>query len=162
MKTTSLTFSVLGILMFTAGRTASADMPELDPNLERVLNSVKTLEGTPSVDPDNISNNEPNVQRVMKLVSEDDFYNMFPMANATYDYTDFLMAVAKFPAFCNEAVDMSQIEQVCANELRGPAIPLKSQPKSELPLLDGAAMRNGQGSPNLISRSPEKGKSFFL
>jgi hypothetical protein len=44
----------------------------------------------------------PNVQRVMRLFSSADWDRGFPQANEIYTYDNFLKAVAKFPAFCNE------------------------------------------------------------
>ena len=114
VKTTLILPVAAGLSM---GGIAFAEQPQLDSTLERILNSVETVEGTPSVDLQNPSNNPENVQRVMRLVSAEDFDFFFPQAAAVYTYESFLTAIAKFPAFCNEAADMSIIEEVCAQEL---------------------------------------------
>ena len=44
-----------------------------------------------------------NVQRVMDILSEEDWEFAFAYANEVYTYDSFLKAVAKFPAFCNES-----------------------------------------------------------
>ena len=58
-----------------------------------------------------------NVQRVQRVFTEADWNTNFPFANALYSYTDFLKAVAKFPAFCGEAPTGENIDQVCQREL---------------------------------------------
>lgn len=60
----------------------------------------------------------PNVQRVMGLFSQADWNRGFPLANKIYTYDNFLKAVAKFPAFCNEKnTDDLTLDQVCRREL---------------------------------------------
>lgn len=44
----------------------------------------------------------PNVQMVQSVLSQEQWNYLFPFANQIYDYQSFLMAVAKFPAFCLE------------------------------------------------------------
>lgn len=43
-----------------------------------------------------------NAQRVASIFPESQWASAFPYANSVYSYDDFLKAVAKFPAFCNE------------------------------------------------------------
>jgi chitodextrinase len=53
----------------------------------------------------------------MNLVSAADFDFFFPQAASVYDYESFLTAVAKWPAFCNEAAVMADVDLVCSKEL---------------------------------------------
>jgi len=44
-----------------------------------------------------------NVQRVKSIIDEDKFNDLFPLRDEEfYTYYNFLKAVGKFPAFCNE------------------------------------------------------------
>jgi hypothetical protein len=59
-----------------------------------------------------------NVQRVARLFTQADWDRGFPLANAVYSREEFLKAVAKFPAFCNETnlPDWS-VDDTCKKEL---------------------------------------------
>jgi chitodextrinase len=64
-----------------------------------------------------------NVQRVTSHLSEDAFDFFFPLADSLYTYENFLKAVAKFPAFCNEynedlsGLNTEDIDNTCKREL---------------------------------------------
>ena len=44
-----------------------------------------------------------NVQLVQSFFSQSDWNAGFPLADPVYTYDNFLKAVSKFPAFCNES-----------------------------------------------------------
>ena len=69
-----------------------------DPMTQHRLTAPLTVDGDVR---DNYAS-KANVQRVMSLFSQADWDRGFPLADPIYTYTDFLRAVAKFPAFCNE------------------------------------------------------------
>jgi hypothetical protein len=62
-----------------------------------------------------------NVQRVMSILSSDDFDYVFPMKNDLYTYEGMLRAIGKFPAFCGESnLDGeydNDLDMTCAREL---------------------------------------------
>jgi hypothetical protein len=69
-----------------------------------------------------------NVLRVMSHFDEDAFNGLFPIADDFYTYENFLRAVAKFPAFCNEYnadepltqlfwTNTADLDSVCKREL---------------------------------------------
>ena len=59
-----------------------------------------------------------NVQRVKSVFSAEQWQQGFPHANAVYSYNDFLKAVAKFPAFCNDNnLPGYSAEDACKREL---------------------------------------------
>ena len=59
-----------------------------------------------------------NVKRVRSLFSEAQWDAAFPERNPVYNYDDFLKAVAKFPAFCNEtALEGWSLDDSCKREL---------------------------------------------
>jgi hypothetical protein len=63
---------------------------------------------------------KPNVQRVMSLVDEQAWDDLFPIRADLYEYEGFLHAVGKFEAFCGEsnlADEGYSLEQTCAREL---------------------------------------------
>merc|ERR1711971_797719 len=66
-----------------------------------------------------------NVQRVSSIISEAKFNQLFPLADSFYTYGNFLKAVGKFPAFCNEfnadytghKINAENLEMTCKREL---------------------------------------------
>ena len=90
-----------------------------DSDLDRIVASTQTREGTPVVDLENIENNYPNVQRVKGLVSREMWDYIFPVRNEVYNYEEFLKAIGKFPALCNEKPSDSgeSLDEICAREL---------------------------------------------
>lgn len=64
-----------------------------------------------------------NVMRVENVLGSTKFDGLFPLKDDFYNYNDFLHAVAKYPAFCNEtnaAVSMantSTLDKTCKREL---------------------------------------------
>ena len=58
-----------------------------------------------------------NVQRVQSFFTQADWNTAFPHADAIYTYTNFLKAVAKFPAFCNETNLSMSLLDTCKREV---------------------------------------------
>lgn len=89
------------------------------PSLIRYLNSVRTVNGVPSIDLITIGNNVPNVQRIMRLFKQSDWNYLFPVADPVYTYQTFLQAAAKFPAFCNERAAWltEDMDNLCKKEM---------------------------------------------
>lgn len=59
-----------------------------------------------------------NVQTVKSLFPASDWSRAFPYANSVYTHDNFLKAVAKFPAFCNESnIQGNTLEETCKREL---------------------------------------------
>lgn len=70
-------------------------------------------------DPEDYSD-QPNVQRVRRVFTQDNWNEGFPLADSLYSYEDFLKAVGLFPMFCNEmGEDYSDLDDVCRRELAG-------------------------------------------
>lgn len=92
--------------------------PEIQDFLARAI--VKP--GQPQIDLDNLANNQPNVKRIMRLLSESEFNFLFPRANkgggpnadGPYSYANFLKAAWQFPYFCNEP---GQTDDTCQREM---------------------------------------------
>lgn len=63
--------------------------------------------------------------RVGSHISEAKFNELFPLANSFYTYNNFLKAVAKFPAFCNQVnseytgltINAENLDNACKREL---------------------------------------------
>ena len=68
-----------------------------DPEMNRKIRAATSVNGDVSD-----YRSRPNVQRVMRLVDEDDWEELFPIRNDLYEYEGFLRAVGKFGAFCSE------------------------------------------------------------
>ena len=59
-----------------------------------------------------------NVKRVMRVMSEDSWNELFPIRNKLYTYDGFLHAAGKFEAFCGETnVHGYDLDQTCKKEL---------------------------------------------
>jgi hypothetical protein len=64
-----------------------------------------------------------NVLRVASLLSEEMFDELFPVKDDFYTYDDFMHAVGKFPAFCNEwwedeaGLNTADLDETCSREL---------------------------------------------
>jgi len=64
-----------------------------------------------------------NAERVKRIFSENDFNKAFPKKDEFYTYGNFIKAIAKYPAFCNEFnskstnSNLSDIEEACKREL---------------------------------------------
>ncbi|MCK7598750.1 hypothetical protein M0G74_15860 [Microbulbifer sp. CAU 1566] len=63
------------------------------------------------------SENPENVQRVESIIGNPDWNFLFPVRAAEYSYTNFLRAVAKFPAFCGDYSDGRNAEAICRKSL---------------------------------------------
>ncbi|WP_462322834.1 carbohydrate-binding protein, partial [Halochromatium sp.] len=57
--------------------------------------------------------NPANVQRVERLVSEQDWDAFFPRRAPEYTYTNFLKGIGKFPAFCGDYDDGRDADAIC-------------------------------------------------
>ncbi|MBI3231007.1 MAG: chitinase [Burkholderiales bacterium] len=88
------------------------------PFFKTVKASVRTLASTEvdKVAPGNASN-PVNVKRVERLLpsSKWDFY--FAARDASYTYTRFLQAIAKFPAVCDDYSDGRNADAICRHSL---------------------------------------------
>ena len=61
--------------------------------------------------------NPANVQRVESIVDNSDWDFLFPVRAAEYSYSNFLRAVAKFPAFCGDYNDGRDADAICRKSL---------------------------------------------
>ncbi|WP_051304668.1 glycoside hydrolase family 19 protein [Chitinilyticum litopenaei] len=61
--------------------------------------------------------NPDNVKRVERIVPAARFDYLFALRNARYSYTNFLKAVAKFPAFCQTYSDGRNSDAICSKLL---------------------------------------------
>ncbi|MCO1335104.1 chitinase [Microbulbifer sp. OS29] len=61
--------------------------------------------------------NPENVLRVESILSEEDWDYLFSLRAEEYTYTNFLRAVAKFPAFCGDYTDGRDAEEICRKSL---------------------------------------------
>lgn len=94
-----------------AAKTAS-------PLFQQIKASVRTLD-TASVEavvPGRPAN-PVNVRRVERLLTANDWQLLFPMRDASYSYTRFLQAVAKFPAICGDYGDGRNADAICSKGL---------------------------------------------
>jgi len=75
--------------------------------------------GVPEVDLANPERNGDNVQRIMRVLSKEDWDYLTPVRNAVYTYEELLKAAAKFPAFCGEkpADNPEDMDNLCKREL---------------------------------------------
>ena len=84
-----------------------------DQLTQHMLTAPLTLDG-----PINEYMSMKNVQLVNKIFPASKWSTAFPHANAVYTHDNFLKAVAKFPAFCNESNKQgSTIKETCKQEL---------------------------------------------
>jgi len=85
------------------------------------VETTRRIEAAMTVDGDALDYlSKPNVQRVMRLVDEDDWDYLFPIRGDLYEYEGFLHAVGKFEAFCGESNLGDQgysADDTCAREL---------------------------------------------
>jgi hypothetical protein len=85
----------------------------LDAATTRRINAAMTVDGD-ALD----YMTKPNVQRVMALVDEDAWEELFPIRDELYEYDGFLHAVGKYEAFCGESnLSGYTLEETCAREL---------------------------------------------
>jgi chitodextrinase len=88
------------------------------PLFQQIKASVRTLD-TASVEavvPGRTAN-PANVKRVERLLTASDWQLLFPMRDASYTYTRFLQAVAKFPAICGDYSDGRNADAICSKGL---------------------------------------------
>ena len=92
---------------------------ELSDDLKRIINSAKAIEWTPKIDLMNLSNNPENVKRVMSILPESKWNEIFPARAPVYKYEELLKAIAKFPALCSEKWPYTNLslDDVCKKEL---------------------------------------------
>ena len=71
-----------------------------DPVLKKTVHSATYIRGDVKVDMEKPE--QPNIKRIMRLFSEEDFDNMFADRRDDYNYEDMIHAAARFPTFCDE------------------------------------------------------------
>ncbi|WP_444919931.1 glycoside hydrolase family 19 protein [Microbulbifer sp. CnH-101-G] len=105
---------VMGLSELEAEETARTS----DSLLQEVKHTVETRDNSivEAVQPGRNANPE-NVQRVESVISEDTWNYLFPLRAEEYTYTNFLRAVAKFPAFCGEYTDGRDSDAICRKVL---------------------------------------------
>lgn len=89
-----------------------------NPLFKRIQASVRTLDSAAvdAVQPGR-SANPLNVKRVERILSAADWQALFPLRDASYSYTRFLQAIAKFPAVCDDYSDGRNAEAICRKTL---------------------------------------------
>ncbi|WP_444943568.1 glycoside hydrolase family 19 protein [Microbulbifer sp. ZKSA006] len=89
-----------------------------DALLQEVKDTVETRDNAvvEAVQPGRSANPE-NVLRVESILSEEDWDYLFALRADEYTYTNFLRAVAKFPAFCGDYTDGRDAEAICRKSL---------------------------------------------
>ena len=58
-----------------------------------------------------------NVARVNQLFPEEAYNKLFPFRQNGFDYDNFIEAIASFPAFCNEYVNIATIPNLKTQDL---------------------------------------------
>jgi chitodextrinase len=88
------------------------------PVMDKVKESIKTRDNATveAVEP-NLQSNPENVKRVESIISAADWDFLFPKRSPEYTYSNFLKAVAKFPAFCGSYDDGREAEAICRKSL---------------------------------------------
>ncbi|AWF82555.1 hypothetical protein BTJ40_18050 [Microbulbifer sp. A4B17] len=89
-----------------------------DSLLEEVKDTVETRDNAvvEAVQPGRSANPE-NVLRVESILSEEDWDYLFALRAEEYTYTNFLRAVAKFPAFCGDYTDGRDADAICRKSM---------------------------------------------
>lgn len=84
-----------------------------------MIRTATPLPGTPTVDLTNPANNPSNVARVMRVLPESKWNEVFPARKAIYSYKELLKSIAKFPKFCDDSAPDSgmDIDTACKTEL---------------------------------------------
>jgi chitodextrinase len=88
------------------------------PVMKEVKKSIRTIPNdiVEAVEP-GLPNNPENVKRVESIVSSQDWEFLFPERAPEYTYSNFLKAVAKFPAFCGTYTDGRDSDAICKKSL---------------------------------------------
>ncbi len=88
------------------------------PLFQQIKASVRTLD-TASVEAVAAGRaaNPVNVKRVERLLSSNDWQNLFVMRDPSYTYVRFLQAIAKFPAVCADYSDGRNADAICRKGL---------------------------------------------
>ena len=90
----------------------------LNPKLVDLVDRHRPQVGVPQIDLLNLSNNQANVIRVMKVCDQSCWDYLFPMRNTVYQYLEFLKAIWKYPLFCNQTNESGMtLDQTCRKEL---------------------------------------------
>ncbi|BBM02073.1 chitinase [Microbulbifer sp. GL-2] len=110
--------SVDGHVMDMSELEAAENALSTDSLLQEVKDTVETRGNVivEAVQPGRNANPE-NVQRVESIISSDTWDYLFPLRAEDYTYTNFLRAVAKFPAFCGEYTDGRDSDAICRKAL---------------------------------------------
>ena len=104
--------------------TAQADLDKKEdtlssgPMIDKVKESIKTRDNAvvEAVEP-SLQSNPENVKRVEGIISSNDWNFLFPKRAPEYTYSNFLKAVAKFPAFCGNYDDGRDANASCRKSL---------------------------------------------
>ena len=76
------------------------------------------LRSASTIDTSNINiYDQPNIKRIISTFSQENWNTLFPYALSVYTYQGFLQAAAKYPMFCNEYIDETQLDYACKKEL---------------------------------------------
>ncbi len=85
---------------------------------QQIKASIRTLDtaAVEAVQPGRAAN-PINVKRVERIVSNTDWQTLFAIRDASYTYTRFLQAIAKFPAVCDDYSDGRNADAICRKGL---------------------------------------------
>ena len=85
---------------------------------QQIKASIRTLDtaSVEAVQPGRAAN-PINVKRVERIVSSTDWQTLFAIRDASYTYTRFLQAIAKFPAVCDDYSDGRNADAICRKGL---------------------------------------------
>ncbi|WP_299694725.1 glycoside hydrolase family 19 protein [uncultured Vibrio sp.] len=95
-----------------------AQIAQHGEQMEVLVKSVRTLDNelVEKIEPGKASNPN-NVKNVERIISAETWDFLFPLRNPAYTYENFLKAVGKYPAFCDDYTDGHNTEQICRDSL---------------------------------------------
>ncbi len=82
-----------------------ADTVSLHNIIDEVTATVSGSISMASIPTSEFAKLPPNVQRIIRILSEDQFNYLFHLHRAPYSYLNFLKAAAKWPRFCGEMLE---------------------------------------------------------
>ncbi len=106
-----------------------ADIQTLDNTVVEAVQPLRAL-------------NPENVKRAEMIVDDAMWHFLFPIRNEKYTYTNFLKAIAKFPAFCRTYTDGRNSDDICKRSLATMFAHFVQETGAHAPGWDGA-----QGNP---------------
>lgn len=88
------------------------------PLMKSVKATIRTLDNAlvEQIEPGRAANPD-NVKRVEGILKESDWEYLFPLRAKDYSYSNFLKAVGKFPALCDNYQDGRDSDAICRKEL---------------------------------------------